>query len=73
MSITISSKNQIVIPKAVRKKMGLVSGDLLVVGTVTKDGFTLKKAPLPHDLIGIISPKNDDPVERTRIIRENWR
>ena len=73
MSITVSSKNQIVIPKGVRKKMGINSGDLLVVSNVTKNTVTLKKAPSAYDMIGLADAKKDDVVARVRKNRQNWR
>lgn len=73
MSITISSKNQIVIPKNVRTKMNISGGDILIVEKITKDHVILKKAPLAQDLIGIVSKVDSNPVKRTRTIRETWR
>ena len=73
MSITVSSKNQIVIPKDVRKKMGINGGDLLIVSTVTNNTFTLKKAPTAYDMIGLVKANGEDAVDRVRKNRQNWR
>ena len=73
MSITISSKNQIVIPKSVRTKMNIGGGDVLIVEKITKDHVVFKKAPRAQDLIGIVPRVDSNPVKRTRVIRETWR
>lgn len=73
MSITISSKNQIVIPKDVRKIMNVSGGDALLIDKITKDYVVLKKAPAAKDLIGVVKKQKSDPVTRTRTIRESWR
>lgn len=73
MSITVSSKNQIVIPKSVRKVMGISGGDVLIVEDISSDHVVLKKAPSALDLIGIVPKVGSKPVKRTRKIRENWR
>jgi AbrB family looped-hinge helix DNA binding protein len=72
-TITLSSKNQVVIPKLVRGKMQLSSGDQLIVEQVTKGRLVLKKAPSYHDLVGTIKPGKDDAAQRVRTIRDNWR
>lgn len=73
MSITVSSKNQIVIPKDVRKIMNVGGGDTLLVDKITKEYVVLKKAPAAKDLIGIVKKQKSDPVKRTRNLRESWR
>lgn len=52
--VTLSSKNQIVIPKEVREKLGLKPGDKIAVG-VRDDGAYIFKAPKKYSeaLIGI--------------------
>lgn len=72
-TITISSKNQVVIPKEVRTAMHLSGGDSLVVAEVTADHVVLKKQPSYHDLMGILEPGEGDPVLRIRKLRDNWR
>lgn len=71
-NVTISSKNQIVIPSAVRAKLGVRSGDRLVVDRVTATEVVLKKEPSYYDLIGTLQSQDRDPVERIRDLRENW-
>jgi len=72
-ALTLSSKNQVVIPKAVRGKLKITSGDKLIVQELTKDYVLLKKEPTYHDLLGIVKPQKTDPVDRTRALRDNWR
>jgi AbrB family looped-hinge helix DNA binding protein len=71
-SITVSSKNQIVIPSAVRSRMKIVGGDKLIVERVTDTEVVLKKEPTYHDLIGTIVTNSQDPVQRVRNLRDNW-
>lgn len=71
--VTLSSKNQIVIPSAVRKSMGLKSGDRLIIERVNDKEIMLKKEPSYYDLIGIVPSQKKDPVERIRELRSNWR
>lgn len=71
--ITISSKNQIVIPREMREELGISSGDKLVVERLENGEAVLKKAPSYHDLIGIAPALDDDPVERIRKVRDHWR
>ncbi len=72
-TLTISSKNQVVIPKEVRQRLNLKSGDRLIVQESTDDTVTLKKQPSLYDLMGTLKPGVGDPVERIRAIREPWR
>jgi AbrB family looped-hinge helix DNA binding protein len=71
-SVTISSKNQIVIPSSVRTKLGVGSGDRLVVDRVTSTEVVLKKEPSYYDLIGTLPTQHQQPVERVRELRDNW-
>lgn len=71
-SITISSKNQVVIPSSVREKLGLRSGDKLVVDRMTSTEVVLKKEPTYYDLIGTLPSLKKDPVERVRELRDDW-
>jgi AbrB family looped-hinge helix DNA binding protein len=43
-TVTLSSKNQIVVPKSVRQKLGIGPGDRLVV-QVGKEGVVLRPKP----------------------------
>jgi AbrB family looped-hinge helix DNA binding protein len=43
-TVTLSSKNQIVVPKFVRQKLGIGPGDQLIVN-VEKEGLTLRPKP----------------------------
>lgn len=72
-TITISSKNQVVIPSAVRAKLGVRSGDKLIIEKVTDTEVVLKKEPSYYDLIGTIPTQKEDPVKRIRKIRDDWR
>lgn len=73
LTITISTKNQVVIPKEARRKMKLTGGDSLMVEEVTEDRLVLKKVPSYYDLIGTIERLDEDPVLRVRKLRDNWR
>ncbi len=72
-TITLSSKNQIVIPSSVRKRLGLAGGDRLVIERVTDTEVVLKKEPGYHDLIGTLPSQKQDPVERVRQLRDDWK
>jgi AbrB family transcriptional regulator, transcriptional pleiotropic regulator of transition state genes len=72
-SVTLSSKNQVVIPLAVRKKLGIRSGDRLIIEQLTDKEVILKKEPSYYDLIGIVPAQKKDPVMRIRELRDNWR
>lgn len=71
-TMTLSRKNQVVIPSSVRLKLGLKSGDKIIVDRVTDTHLTLKKEPSYKDLIGTIPTKMDDPIKRIRKIRDSW-
>lgn len=71
-TITLSSKHQVVIPSLVRKKLGVKSGDRLIVARVTDNEVVLKKEPGYGDLIGIIPAQKQDAVQRIREQRNNW-
>ncbi len=71
--LKISSKNQVVIPKDVRTKMHVAGGDRLVVHKLTHEYVVLKREPSYHDFLGIAQPGTDDPVQRVRELRDNWR
>jgi AbrB family looped-hinge helix DNA binding protein len=71
-TISLSSKNQIVIPSSVRTRLGIRSGDKLIVERLTDSEVVLKKEPSYHDLIGtLVSPKKD-AVQRVRELRDRW-
>lgn len=72
-TITISSKNQVVIPKLVRSKLHLSGGDQLIIARLTKDEVVLKKAPSYYDLLGVVKLGVVEPVARVRKLREDWR
>ena len=72
-TITVSSKNQIVIPSSVRAKLGVNSGDKLVIERVNGREVVLKKAPSFKDLIGTLPAQQKDPVKRIRDLRDNWK
>jgi AbrB family looped-hinge helix DNA binding protein len=72
-ALTLSSKNQVVIPKAVRGRLKITSGDKLIIQELTNDYVLLKKEPTYYDLLGIVKPQKTDPVDRIRALRDNWR
>ncbi len=72
-TVTLSSKNQIVIPSAVRARMSVQSGDRLVISSVTDTQVVLKKEPSFRQLIGTVPKRLGHPVVRIREIRNNWR
>lgn len=71
-SITLSSKHQVVIPSAVRKQLGIKSGDKLIVVRVSDKEVVLKKEPSYSDLVGTIPAQKQDAVERIREQRKDW-
>jgi len=72
-TITLSSKNQVVIPRSVRLRLNIKGGDKLVIDRVTDSEVVLKKQPSYKDLIGTLSTQSQDPVNRIRQIRANWK
>ena len=71
-SITVSSKNQIVIPRIVRSKLDIVSGDKLIVAKITNTEVVIKKEPSYSELIGTLPTQKKDPVNRIKKMREDW-
>ena len=71
-TVTISSKNQVVIPSAVRAKLGVQSGDKLIIDRFNETEVVLKKEPSYHELIGIIPAQQVSPTKRIRTIRDEW-
>lgn len=71
--VTLSSKNQVVIPSAVRKRLGVGSGDTLIIGKMTATTVVFKKEPSYYDLIGSVKPGKGDAVERVQKLRDDWR
>jgi len=71
--MTVSSKNQIVVPSAVRRVMAVKSGDRLVVSRLTATEVVLKKEPSFHTYIGVVPKGPEDPVKRIRAVRDDWR
>ncbi len=71
-TITISSKNQIVIPSSVRAKLGVGSGDKLVIERLSNNEVVLKKEPTYRELIGTLPSQKEDPVKRVRKFRDSW-
>ncbi|HET9174023.1 MAG TPA: AbrB/MazE/SpoVT family DNA-binding domain-containing protein [Candidatus Saccharimonadales bacterium] len=71
-AITLSSKNQVVIPSSVRKKLGVKSGDKLIVVRLSDKEVVLKKAPSYGDLVGTLPSQKQDAVHRIREQRSNW-
>lgn len=72
-TITLSTKNQIVIPSSVRSRLGIASGDKLIIDRVSDTEVVLKKEPSYYDLIGTIPNQGEDPVKRVRKFRDNWK
>ena len=71
-TITLSSKNQVVIPSSVRLKLGIRSGNKLIVESVTSKRVVLRKEASYKDLMGTLPSQKTDPVNRIREIRNNW-
>lgn len=71
-TITLSSKNQIVIPSSARLKLDIKSGNKLIVESVTNKRLVLRKEPSYSDLLGTLPSQKNDPVNRIREIRNNW-
>lgn len=75
MKTTVSTKYQIVIPKAIRKQLDIRRGQKMDV-KASKDGSIVVRKdqnPSYYDFLGIAPPNATDPVERIRKLRENWR
>lgn len=72
-AITLSSKYQVVIPSSVRRKLGVKSGDRLIVARLSDKEVVLKKEPSYGDLVGTLPAQKQDAVERIREQRSNWR
>lgn len=72
-TITLSSKNQVVIPRDVRLKLGLKGGDRLVIARLTDTEVVIKKEPSYADLAGTLPRGAIDPVARVRALRDEWR
>ena len=71
-TITLSSKNQVVIPSSVRAKLGLHSGDRLIIEKVTDKEIVLKKEPNYRDFIGTLPTQQQDPVKLIRDLLNSW-
>jgi AbrB family looped-hinge helix DNA binding protein len=71
-SITLSSKNQIVIPSAVRAKLNIKSGDRLIIERTSDTEVVLRKEPSYHELIGTLATQKQNPVKRIRKVRDSW-
>lgn len=73
--VTLSSKNQIAIPKAARKKLSIGPGDQLILD-VEKDSLILKPKPKSYTkhLRGLHRSvwRGVDAVEYVRKERGNW-
>jgi AbrB family looped-hinge helix DNA binding protein len=70
--ITISSKNQVVIPSSVRLKLKVKSGDRLLVERVTATEVVLRKEPTYTDLLGVLPAQTQDATQRVRKLRDTW-
>ena len=73
--VTLSSKNQIAIPKSARQKLAIGPGDQLILG-VEKDSLILKPKPKSYakHLRGLHRSiwKGVDAVDYVRKKRESW-
>jgi len=76
MSNVISSKYQVVIPKAIRKQLGIKPGQRVRVEAGKNGDIVLKQEPEQksyRSLIGTLEAQAEDPVVRIRRLRDNWR
>ena len=71
-TIKLSSKNQVVIPKEARLKLGIGGGDSLLVESITAERIVLKRAPTFQDLLGSVPGQPIDAVVRIRKLRDEW-
>jgi len=74
LSVKVSSKYQIVVPSAVRRRLGVKSGDFLDV-EIEGDVIHLRRhQPAGERLRGIGAHLWDgtDPAERIRALRDEW-
>ena len=73
--VTLSSKNQIAIPKSARKKLAIGPGDQLILD-VEKDSLILKPKPKSYarHLRGLHGSiwRDTDAVDYVRKERESW-
>lgn len=72
-SMVISGKNQAVIAARVRAKLGVRSGDTLIIDRVTDKEVVLKTEPSYYDLIDTVPTREEAPVKRIRTLRDNWK
>lgn len=75
MKTTVSTKYQIVIPKTVRRKLGILPGQKMQVQAAKDGSLVVRKEVITdyHDLLGAAKAQNIDAVKRVRKIRDNWR
>ncbi len=71
-STRLSTKGQIVIPKAMREIMGLGYGDVVEFEIIKKPRskekiVTMKRNPSIFDLAGTFKPKNKKPINPVKI------
>ncbi len=70
-SARLSTKGQLVLPKALREMFNLDAGDMIDFSVVKKSSrkkeVVLKKAPSILDLAGTFKPKNRKPVDPVKI------
>ena len=75
MEVKLSSKNQIVVPKEVRKQLGLRPGDRLLIRS-GKDTATITRAPSIEEKLTMLmkmSPSTQtNAVRRIRKLRDEW-
>lgn len=72
-TITMSSKHQFVLPSEARKKLGLRSGDRLIMKRLTSKEVTFVRQPRIEDFFGILPPGDEDAVVRIRKFRDSDR
>lgn len=71
-SVKLSSNYQVVIPKAVRKKLGLQKGQYLYIDSVGKDSVTLTSQSPVDKYYGILKGIwTEDAVKYQRRIRKD--
>jgi AbrB family looped-hinge helix DNA binding protein len=71
--VTLSSKNQIVVPSIARKLMNLKPGARLYIDEVSEDKITLVKCDPVDEFYGVLKGVTDeDPVEYIRKMRDEW-
>lgn len=75
ITLTVSSKGQITLPKAARQKLGIVPGQQVRLRLGSQPKVVIEKAPVVQDFYGKFAGfwGDSDPAEEIRALRDNDR